>query len=950
MRKRFFTLVLLLAAAGAAAATTQRRPPPPPIRIVVDDPGAQPIEVQKLDIGAAINGSTAETTVRIVFYNPNRRQLEGNLQFPLADGQQITAFALDVNGAMRPAVPVEKARGRAVFEAIERERVDPGLLEVTQGNNFKLRVYPIPPQGTRTVELRYAEPLARRGANWIYRLPLAYGKVGRFGLSVRASGSDAAPSAPGSALAFKPEQGDFVASIERERYSADSTIEVATAARSEPRVYRQVVEDKTWFVAEVPVTAARARRTVPRVIGLLWDSSGSGAARTHDAELTELDRYFAAIGNVEVRLTRLRDRAEAQQIFKVAGGNWAELRRALASTVYDGASALGAWQPQASVDQYLLFSDGMSNYGAAPFPQLARHQQLFALNSAVSADTARLAGLAERNGGQLIQVAQNAPGAAAQSLLYQDARVRDIAATGATDVEVDSNLLADGMLRLAGRMLSASGELKITLTNGGLQKEIVIALPAEGASHPRAAAVWAGFRLRRLDADFELHRAEIARLGQRFAIPTRETSLIVLEQLTDYLRYDIEPPQELAADFKKLRDAAGTRMVTSQREHFDQVLRMFEDRKTWWNMPKPKPSLQEKQDRFSPMASPAPVASMATPPPPAPAAEMRMAARAAGEAASMERKTKKSSGNAEPQIGIALKKWEADAPYIARLKAAAPDKVYAVYLDQRPDNAASSAFFLDAADILLDKGHRDLALRVLSNLAEIDLENRAVLRILGYRLIQAGEPKLSVPVFQEVLRIAEEEPQSLRDLGLAYAAAGEDQKAADTLYQVFLKPWNGRFPEIEKIVLAEFNAILARSQKRLATGQFDKRLVMNMPLDLRVVLTWDADNSDMDLYVTDQGGERCDYTNNRSHQGGAMSRDFVAGYGPEEFSLRRADPGTYKIEANYYGNRQQVLAGATTLQVKLFSGFGTPNQKEQMITLRLKERSETVFVGEFVVK
>jgi Ca-activated chloride channel family protein len=206
-------------------------------------------------------------------------------------------------------------------------------------NNFKLRVYQIPPQGTRTVELRYAEPLARRGANWIYRLPLAYGKVGRFGLSVRASGSDAAPSAPGSALAFKPEQGDFVASIERERYSADSTIEVATAARSEPRVYRQVVEDKTWFVAEVPVTAARARRTVPRVIGLLWDSSGSGAARTHDAELTELDRYFAAIGNVEVRLTRLRDRAEAQQIFKVAGGNWAELRRALASTSWRAISS-----------------------------------------------------------------------------------------------------------------------------------------------------------------------------------------------------------------------------------------------------------------------------------------------------------------------------------------------------------------------------------------------------------------------------------------------------------------------------------------------------------------------------------------------------------------------------------------------------------------------------------
>jgi len=947
MLQRYFTLCILLAAAAAAQAQGLRMPPP--VRMLVDDRGAQPIEIQKLDIDAAISGSTAETTVRIVFYNPNRRQLEGNLQFPLADGQQITAFALDVNGAMRAAVPVDKARGRAVFEAVERQRVDPGLLEVTQGNNFKLRVYPIPPQGTRTVELRYAEPLLLRAGNRVYRLPLAYGKVGRFALSVRASGSDAAPSAPGSALAFKADQGDFTASMVRERYSANATIEVLSAAHSAPRVYRQVVDDQTWFVAEVPVMEARARRTTPRVIGLLWDSSGSGASRALEAELATLDRYFTAIGNVEVRLTRLRDRAEATQIFKVSGGEWSALRRALAATVYDGATALGAWQPQAAVEQYLLFSDGLSNYGPAAFPQLGRGQQLFALNSAASADSARLAGLAERNGGQLIDIAQSNPELAAHALLYQNARVRDIVATGATDIEVDSNLVADGVLRVAGRMLAPAGSLKITLANTGIQNEVVVPLPSEGASHPRAAAVWAQFRLRRLDTDFELHRSEIARLGKRFGIPTRETSLIVLEQVSDYLRYDIEPPQELAAEFKRLRDEAGMRRASMQHEHFDTVVRMFEERKAWWNAPIPKQVKRQKEDRFSPMAAPAPVPVGAPSPPPAPAAEMRMAMNA-DQARRSEQKAKKGSGGDEPQIGIALKKWQPNAPYIARLKEASADKVYAVYLDQRPDNAASSAFFLDAADILLDKGQRDLALRVLSNLAEMDLENRAVLRILGYRLLQAGEPGLALPVFEKVLRIAEEEPQSLRDLGLARAAAGKEQEAADTLYQVFQKPWDGRFAEIEKIVLAEFNALLANSRKRLNTSAYDQRLVMNMPLDLRVVLTWDADNSDMDLYVTDPNGERCSYSNNRTQMGGAMSRDFVSGYGPEEFSLRRALPGKYKIEANYYGNRQQVLAGATTLQVKLFSGFGTAGQKEQMITLRLKEQSETVFVGEFEVK
>ena len=139
--------------------------------------GERAIELQSLKIDSNISGGLAETTVRMTFYNPNNRPLEGNLQFPLLDGQQITAFALDINGKMRQAVPVEKAKGRQVFEEIERRGVDPGLLENTQGNNFKLRIYPIAANGVRTVELRYSESLKRSESNWLYTLPMAFAQT-----------------------------------------------------------------------------------------------------------------------------------------------------------------------------------------------------------------------------------------------------------------------------------------------------------------------------------------------------------------------------------------------------------------------------------------------------------------------------------------------------------------------------------------------------------------------------------------------------------------------------------------------------------------------------------------------------------------------------------------------------------------------------------------------------
>jgi Ca-activated chloride channel family protein len=78
-----------------------------------------------------------------------------------------------------------------------------------------------------------------------------------------------------------------------------------------------------------------------------------------------------------------------------------------------------------------------------------------------------------------------------------------------------------------------------------------------------------------------------------------------------------------------------------------------------------------------------------------------------------------------------------------------------------------------------------------------------------------------------------------------------------------------------------------------------------------------------------------------------MSPDFTQGYGPEEFMLKRALPGKYVIKVNYYGNTQQILAGATTIQVMLITDFGRENEQQKAITLRLKEKEEVVEVGEF---
>ncbi|MEO7115818.1 MAG: DUF2135 domain-containing protein, partial [Caldimonas sp.] len=408
-----------------------------------------------------------------------------------------------------------------------------------------------------------------------------------------------------------------------------------------------------------------------------------------------------------------------------------------------------------------------------------------------------------------------------------------------------------------------------------------------------------------------------------------------------------------------------------------QLVRRFETRVDWWGRDFPKDDLVAPLQIAQPEARPAGalsapteatrrergdsdreakderqsprLARSAAPNAPAPSV-------LAGNAPAQDAAKKSIGGNDDGSttISIALTPAANASGAIRRLQATRPEDWQAIYFDERRANENNVGFFLDAAEFFLAKGRPALGLRVLSNLAEMDLQNRQVLRLLAYRLQQAGQTKLAVPIFERVLELAPNEPQSHRDLGLALADAGQPQGAVEQLYAVATGRWDGRFPDIDLIALTEMNAIVDKARRNgspVDVSAVDARLVRNLPLDVRVVLAWDADNTDVDLHVIDPNGEEVFYGHNASRQGGAITRDATGGYGPEEFALKLAKPGKYRVEANFFGHRQQVLTSGTGLMLWLSSGFGTPAQQDRRTTLRVKsERGERVVVGEFEVK
>lgn len=971
---------------------------PPRILTWQTPAAATPIELRRLDVQATIVGRTAATRIELELFNPNGRQLEAQLQFPLAEGQSVTGFALDIDGELRPAVPVEKAKGRQVFEDITRARVDPALLESVGGNHHRLRVYPLPAQGSRRVVLELSEVLPNAAAP-VWRLPLGLqAPATRLDVSVRVAG--VAPGGVSAQLGSlrmpaRAEGADTRMALVGAQHSRGEELRVELPARpnnpfffffssasSQAMTATQRFDGTNYFYAEVPVAVRSAERARPERVGLVWDASGSGAARDHAREFALLDGWLRRLGTVEVLLQPVRDVAGPVERFSVQAGNWTALRDRLKGMAYDGATQAAALRAPEGVQMALVFSDGLGNWGAASTNSgdatalPAQPVPTYAVSAIAGSNAAALRRMAEASGGNYLDLLALTSAQALDALSQQAPRVEVVASEGAEDVELASALPEQGRIALAGRFTGPEAVVTLQWPQPGGKSETrtlrIAALAADSTTVPApgvAAHRWAALRMARLESEGERQRAAVRRLGQAFRIASRETSLIVLDTVQDYARHDIEPPPALRARWAQLRTDTASREAATRAQHLDRIARQFDEKLAWWDKDFPK---DEAPPRLKEQARGGAVGMSAAPPPPTPSPAVlpkmdgfstnrptastgtRGLTREAPFAPGADALTAAPGrAAAPPSASIQLRAWQPDAPYLRRLRSAGSvQDLEAIYLDERPSHTNSTAFFLDVADLLYERGHGALARRVLSNLAEMELENRHVLRILAYRLLQAGDTAMALPVLRTVLALSPDEPQSWRDLGLALAKAGQPQAAADQLWQVVAKPWAGRFPGVELIALAELNAIVAQAQangQTVNTSAVDPRMLRNLPLDLRAVLSWDADNTDIDLYVLDPNGEEAYFGNRLTYQGGRMSADFTGGYGPEEFSLKNAKPGTYTVRARFYGHRQQVVAPATTLMLRLSTGFGTPAQKDEDVVLRLTGQGDTVTVGRFTI-
>jgi uncharacterized protein YfaP (DUF2135 family) len=113
-----------------------------------------------------------------------------------------------------------------------------------------------------------------------------------------------------------------------------------------------------------------------------------------------------------------------------------------------------------------------------------------------------------------------------------------------------------------------------------------------------------------------------------------------------------------------------------------------------------------------------------------------------------------------------------------------------------------------------------------------------------------------------------------------------------------------------------------------------------------VVIQWNTAATDVDLWLDEPNGERAIYNNPLTAIGGSLSDDMTEGYGPEEYLLRRAGPGEYRVYIDVFASDAINPNGATTVTARLIHDFGRPTEHEECVDVELRpDESGERFVG-----
>lgn len=144
--------------------------------------------------------------------------------------------------------------------------------------------------------------------------------------------------------------------------------------------------------------------------------------------------------------------------------------------------------------------------------------------------------------------------------------------------------------------------------------------------------------------------------------------------------------------------------------------------------------------------------------------------------------------------------------------------------------------------------------------------------------------------------------------------------------------------------------------KSLKRVQFYEANTGKTTARVRVILSWDDPQAELDLHVVTPDGQHAFWGDPMLSNGGGLDVDSVDGAGPEMFSMTAPMAGTYLVYVNYWGNfgaegyhfdestRQREVISA---RVTLVFDENTPAERREVFVVPMRKIGDLTLARQF---
>ena len=266
------------------------------------------------------------------------------------------------------------------------------------------------------------------------------------------------------------------------------------------------------------------------------------------------------------------------------------------------------------------------------------------------------------------------------------------------------------------------------------------------------------------------------------------------------------------------------------------------------------------------------------------------------------------------------------------------EKAYKLYESQREDYKDHNSYYVDVYHFFADANDKDNSKKVLNDVVISNIDNYETLKGLAMKLQADKDYDLASSVYKRLLLLRPRDAQSFIDLAQIYADKGKTQRAFNLLNNL-LELTEGAL-KINGVVKNEVNGILQTS-KSIDASELESHNKLNTTFDIRVLASWNRENSSVNLQVIDPSLEVASKDNPRTRLGGELVNVNDV-FGPEEYTIRNARQGDYYIGLKYKGDNKP---NDEALFVKLivYKNFGKLNQSKKVKVVKLdKSNGESI--------